>query len=251
VSERDAAALDAVVTISRALADESDLAAVLDLVAKQGRALVSARAVAIELQEGGRMSLAAVAGELPEGPDAARESAESAVLVVPLVIHGRAYGALLAVDRQDGEPRFTVADEELLESLAALAACAVAVQRLGRAQRPLVLDHVGLTGAIELLADLVESPELEIRTRFDLASEAGGAADTLDGALETAVYQIVEEALTSIVKCPAASQVGVEVVEDGEREEVRIEVRSLGSDKTGIAATLPSGQRWRSMLSID
>lgn len=249
MSERDAAALDAVVTISRALTGEADLAATLDLVAKRGRALVSARAVAIEIQQDGRMAVATVAGELPEGLDAARESAESAVLVVPLALRSRAYGALIAVDRRSGGPRFTVEDEELLEALAALAAGAVAARALSQTQRPVVLDHVGLAGAIELLADLAESPKLEIRTRLDLSSGEERTADRRDSEMERAVYRFVEEALTSIVKCPGTSQVLVEVVEDADRGELRIEVRSVESEGPKIAATVPSGWRWRSMLN--
>ena len=251
MSERDAAALDAVVTISRALAGETDLAAILDLVAKQGRALVSARAVAIETQDEGGMRVAALAGELPEGLEAARESAQSAVLMVPLVLCGRAHGALVAVDRQEGGPRFTLVDEELLEALAALAASAVAAQKFGREQRPAVLDHVGLAGAIELLADLAESPKLEIRTRLDRAFEQRQVEDRLDAEVETAVYRIVEGALASVVKCPGGSQVLVEVAEDDEREEVSVEVRSAAREGTRIAATLSSARRWRSMLNTD
>lgn len=251
MSERDAAALDVVVTVSRALGGEADLTAILDLIAKQGRALVCARALAIEVREDGGMVVAAVAGELPEGLDAARESAGSAVLVVPLALRGRAYGALVAVDRQSGGPRFTVEDEEILEALATLAAGAVAAQELSRAQRPEALDHVGLTGAIELLADRVESPKMEIRTRLDLAFGEGRAENRLDGKVETAAYRIVQEALTSIVKCSGASQVLVEVVEDHGREELRIEVRAFGGEGTRVTATLPSGRRRRSMLSID
>lgn len=251
MSERDAAALDAVVTISRALTGETDLAATLDLVAKQGRALVSARAVAIEVQQDGRMAVVAVAGELPEGLGAARESAESAMLVVPLALRGRAYGALVAVDPQSGGSRFTVEDEELLEALAVLATGAVAAQELGQIQRPVVLDHVGLAGAIELLADLAESPKLEIRTRLDLSFEKGRTAARLDSEMECAIYRFIEEALTSIVKCPGTSQVLVEVVEDDDRGELKIEVRSVGSEGPRVAATVPSGWRWRSMLNSD
>lgn len=250
MSERDAAALDAVVTVSRALTGEAELATVLDLVAKQGRALVSARAVAIEVREAGQMAVAAVAGELPEGVEAARESARGAVLVVPLAMRGHAHGALVAVDPQSGGARFTVEDEELLEALAALAAGAVAVEKFGRARRPAVLDSVGMAAAIELLADLAESPELEIRTRLDLSFEEGRAPDRLDGEVETVLYRIVQEALASIVKCPGASQVLVEVIEDDAREELRIEVRSFGKEGTRMTATLP-GRRRGSMLSID
>lgn len=278
------AALDAVVTISRALGGGTDLAATLDLVAKRGRALVSARAAAIEVQEEGRMVVAALAGDLPEGLAAARESAPSAVLTVPLALRGRAYGALVAVDRQ-GAARFTVEDEELLEALAALAAGAVAAQKFSRAQRPVALDHVGLTGAIELLADLVESPGLEIRTRFDLAFDEGQAEDRLDGEVETAAYRIVQEALDNAVKHARASRVQIELTEDDELEEVQLEIRDDGDgfnsavareglgltgmrervdwlggsiridsaegEGTRIAVTLPSGRCWRRMLDID
>lgn len=249
MSERDAAALDAVVTVSRALTEETDLASVLDLIAKRGRALVSARAVAVEVQEDGRMTVAAVAGELPEGLDAVRESAENVVLVVPLALRGCAYGALVAVDRQNGGPQFTIEDEELLEALAPLAASAVAARRFGAGQRPVVLDHVGLGGAIELLADIAESPKLEIRTRLDLSFEEGRAADRPDSEMEGAVYRFVQEALASIVKCPGTSRVLVEVVEDDDRGELRIQVRSVGDQGPRIAATVPSGWRWRSMLN--
>jgi GAF domain-containing protein len=249
VSERDAAALDAVVTISRALADGAELAAILDLVAKRGRALVSAQALAIEIQGDGRMVVTTVAGELPEGLDAARESEENAVLVVPLVLRDRVYGALVAVDRQNGGPRFSVEDEELLEALAALAAGAVAAQRFDGKQVPVVLDHVGLAGAIELLADLAESPKLEIRTRIDLSFEAGRAPDQRDGEMEIAVYRFVQQTLASVIKCPGTSQVLVELVEDDDRGELRIEVGSVGGEGPRVAATVPSGWRWRSMLN--
>lgn len=248
---RDAAALDAVVNISRTLAGEADLAAILELVAKRARALVSARAVALEIRKEGLMVVVTVAGELPEGLVAARENPGSTVLMVPLARRGRAYGVLAAVDRQDGGPDFTVEDEELLEALAALAASALAAEKVGREQRPVALAHVGLAGAIELLADMAESPETEIRTQLDLACERDRAEDRLDQNMEIAIYRVVREALAAIVKCPGASRVLVEVIEDSALEEVRIAVRSFGREETRMDATLPSGQRWRSMLSID
>src|SRR4051794_3101865 len=63
--QRTVDALDATVQISRALGGQTDLGAILELVAKRGRALVSARVLAIELLRGDKFEVAAVAGEAP------------------------------------------------------------------------------------------------------------------------------------------------------------------------------------------
>jgi hypothetical protein len=60
-------ALDATMQIARALGGETDLDAILGLVAKRGRALVSARALVIEHEQAGEMVVAAGAGEMPAG----------------------------------------------------------------------------------------------------------------------------------------------------------------------------------------
>src|SRR6185436_12410682 len=60
-------ALDAMLQISRVVGGETDLGTVLELVAKRGRALVSARALVIELDRGGELEVAAAAGEFPPG----------------------------------------------------------------------------------------------------------------------------------------------------------------------------------------
>jgi signal transduction histidine kinase len=277
-------------------------------------------------------------------------------LVVPLVLRGRAYGALVAVGRRDGEPRFSVEDEELLEALAACAATAVAtapmrdatrrrnrlaeeevertrwarrlqngtlrglgalrmslaamegadpaaahelvqvaiedvesetekLQALIADLRPAVLDQRGLGAAIEALANRLEVPELEIRTWVDLSFEEGRAGGRLDAEVETAAYRIVQEALDNAVKHAEASQVLIEVVEDDELEEVRVEIedngdgfdpaeeregaglaamcervellggaigiRSFPGQGTRITATLPPKRQERSMLNIN
>lgn len=334
--ERNVAALDATVTIARTLAAQTDLGTILDLVAKRGRALVSARALAIELLDGEQLVVAAAAGELPEGLIGARIETESSVagaalrslrperletsvnraryaefglgrlglqaeagLVVPLTLRGRPYGTLVAVDRQSDGPRFTVEDEELLEAFAASAATAVATAQLvdaarrrerlaaGEAERgrwarelhdetlqglgalrltlaaiegaepasaqeliqqaiadieteteklrslitdlrPAALDQSGIEAAIELLANRVEAPGLEVRLRIDLSFEAGRNPYRLDDELETAIYRVIQEALNNSARHAEATSVVVEVVEDDEHEEVRVAVRDNG-----------------------
>jgi signal transduction histidine kinase len=165
-------ALDATMQIARALGGETDLDSILGLVAKRGRALVSARALVIEHEQDGEMVIAAGAGELPDGligervdlkdslasaalrtsrtlrleEDANRARFErhglgrlgveaSAGLIVPLIFRGRGHGVLVAVDRLEGGPAFSAEDQRLLEAFAVSAATAVATAVTVEAER--------------------------------------------------------------------------------------------------------------------
>jgi two-component system cell cycle sensor histidine kinase/response regulator CckA len=162
--ERTVAALEATTQVTRAIGDETDVGVVLDLVAKRGRALVSARVLLIELSQGDELLIAAGAGEVPDGlvgkcmalsgtfaeqavraRGAVRVEDEvsrarfnevgvgrlgvqaTAGLVVPLVFRERSHGALLAIDRLRDGPAFSAEDARLLEAFATSAATAVAV----------------------------------------------------------------------------------------------------------------------------
>jgi signal transduction histidine kinase len=163
---RTVAALDATVQIALALGGQTDLDRILQLVAKRGRALVSARALAIELLDGEDFVIAAIAGEVPAKLLGARfpiqdTVAETALrtlssqrledamnrnrferhgigrlgfpiaagLAVPLVFRGIPYGVLVVADRLEDGPRFGDDDLRLLESFAASAATAVATAK--------------------------------------------------------------------------------------------------------------------------
>jgi signal transduction histidine kinase len=164
-------ALDATIQIARALGGETDLQAILEMVAKRGRALVSARVLIIELLDGDRLRLAAGAGELPAGVVGQNVSLANTVasaalrggqtqrlseglnrarfeqhgigqlglsfedgLVVPLMFRDRLCGALVALDHR-GEGDFTVEHQRLLEAFAASAATAVATAQSAAGER--------------------------------------------------------------------------------------------------------------------
>ena len=166
------AALEATNQIARALGGETDPDVVLELVAKRGRALVSARVLLIELQRGEELEAAAAAGEIPAGligtrfPLADTVAAHTlrtqkvqrledelnrarfeehglgqlgvdarAGLVVPLIFRGRSHGVLVAIDRLSDGPGFSAEDERLLQSFAASAATAVATAQSVTAER--------------------------------------------------------------------------------------------------------------------
>ena len=163
--ERTVAAMRATTEISRALAGETDLDIVLELIAKRGRALVGASALVIELVIGDATRIAAVAGavdraivgrELPlDGTVAGRVLATrrpqrlsddfnrarfhevglghvgleaGAGLFVPLVFRTETPGVLAAL-HPPGAGDFSEEDERLLTSFATSAASAVVTAR--------------------------------------------------------------------------------------------------------------------------
>jgi signal transduction histidine kinase len=151
---------------------ETDLGLILELIAKRGRALVSARTLLIELRRGGELEVAAGAGEVPAAVIGRRIPLRDTVarqamrlrrtqrlqdelnrvrfqehgigrlgvqasdgLVVPLLFRGQAHGVLLALDRVKRGPSFDSDDEHLLESFAASAATAVAMAQTIASER--------------------------------------------------------------------------------------------------------------------
>ncbi|MGN6373137.1 MAG: sensor histidine kinase [Solirubrobacteraceae bacterium] len=161
--ERTVASLQATTEIARALGGETDPEVVLKLVAKRGRALVSARALLIELIHGEQLLIAAGAGEIPAGVIGQRVPLASSVaahamrtrrvqrledelnrarfeeyglgrfgvqaeagIVVPLIFRGTVHGVLLVLDRLHDGPTFSAEDERLLGAFATSAATAVA-----------------------------------------------------------------------------------------------------------------------------
>ncbi len=157
--ERAVRGMEATTDIARAIGGETELARVLELIVKRGRALVDARALAIALVDGPRLRVDAAAGEyrrelLGETVDLDGTIAEQVLqtkrsqrlsdlssqlrfalgrvvdastgLIVPLLFRGRGLGVLYAFDRGASAEEFNKDDERLLEAFAASAATAVA-----------------------------------------------------------------------------------------------------------------------------
>jgi signal transduction histidine kinase len=161
--ERAVSGLETTTAIARAVGGETRLDRVLELIVKRARALVEARGVAIVLEQGNELVVAAVAGDAdassltgtsidrsqtvaanvmrtqqPERLSDASTKLRTALvdlihastaLFVPLVFRGRASGVLAAFDRLVAGPEFDAEDERLLLSFAASAATAVATAK--------------------------------------------------------------------------------------------------------------------------
>jgi signal transduction histidine kinase len=333
-------ALDATIQIARALGGQTDLGAILELVAKRGRALVSARALVIELRRGDELEIAAGAGEIPADLLGRRVKLQDTVasaalrshqsqrltdelnrtrfeqhgagqlglhakdgLVVPLIFRNESYGVLVALDHANGG--FTAEHERLLEAFAASAATAVATARsaaedrrrqrlaateaertrwarelhdetlqglgnlrlvLAAAQRsgepeamaaavsqamgqlefditnlrtlitdlrPATLDQLGIEAAIRALADRLTRSGLDVDVSVDLAYEQGRAEARPIPELETAVYRIVQEALTNATKHGHAKRAIIEVTENDRTVCATVRDDGAGFDPTG------------------
>jgi signal transduction histidine kinase len=336
--ELTVAAMRATTEISRALAGETDIDIVLELIAKRGRALVGASAVLIELVAGEQIRVAAAAGdvdrniighELDIGPTVAGRVLETrrpqrlsdelnrsrfesagighfglaagAGLFVPLLFRTEIPGVLVALNGV-GAGDFSDDDERLLTSFATSAASAVVTARsvgserllareaatederrrwarelhdetlqgLGALRlalsaarrapdpevwrsalddavaeldteianvrgiisdvRPAALDELGLGAAIEALADRIRSRGIDVELNVDLDWEAGRADTRPDDELETAMYRIIQEAMTNGLKHSGAEMLSVEISEAEGRVSVRVRDDGQGFD---------------------
>jgi signal transduction histidine kinase len=335
------AALEATTEIARAVGGETDLDVILELVAKRGRALVSARALLIELVDGSELVVAAAAGDHPAGVIGQRMPLADTVgsaalrtsttqrlevelnrarfdqyglgrlgvsadagLVVPLVFHGQTYGVLVALDRLHESCAFTAEDQRLLEAFATSAATAVATaqttalelhrQRLVAAEderghwarelhddtlqslaalriqlsaarrtgglkvleeavataieyladgvsnlralvsdlRPAALDELGLGAAVDALTLRASRSGLEIDSSIDLAYEQERTPTRHTPEFETAIYRIIQEALTNATKHGHAKRAVLEVDESPTTLELTFRDDGDGFDPT-------------------
>jgi signal transduction histidine kinase len=231
--QRTVQALDATIQISRALGSETNLDAILKLVAKRARALVGARVAMIELLQGEELVLAAGAGELPEGLLGRRFRLEDTVastalrggvtqrlsdqlnrarfdqhgagalgltveegLIVPLVFRDRAYGVLVVFDHlQAGE--FTGEHQRLLESFAASVAIAVATAETvaddRHRQRLAAAEAERGRWARELHDETLQALG---SLRLVLSSGRRGGAEAMASAVEQALTQLTSDIAT-------------------------------------------------------
>jgi signal transduction histidine kinase len=161
--ERAVLGLEASRDIADAIGTSLELERILELIAKRGRALITARTVVIMLCDGPDLVVAACAGHATEAagrriPIAAATSGEllargrseriddvaarlrispeeigvpdaRSALLVPMFHSGEPVGVLAAFDRTGEVRSFSAADEQLMRTFAASAATAVAMSR--------------------------------------------------------------------------------------------------------------------------
>jgi signal transduction histidine kinase len=131
------------------------------------------------------------------------------------------------------------AQESLQEVSCVLDEIAEELRRLAHEMRPIILDNLGLVPALEVLAEGVTK-----RTALTIRVE-GAEDERLPSIIETALYRIVQEAITNVVKHARAQGVVIRV--DREPRSVRCSIRD---DGVGFDAKAVSRHTERSGLGL-
>ena len=109
------------------------------------------------------------------------------------------------------------------------------IRHLAHELRPTILDDLGLFPACEFLAEGV-SKRAEVRVRV-----SGSTGGRLRPDIETALYRLVQEALTNATRHSAASEVDVYFQSDGSNLSGRIVDNGIGFD-VGAVLRRPSAK---------
>jgi signal transduction histidine kinase len=97
--------------------------------------------------------------------------------------------------------------------------------------RPAALDELGLEPAVEALAERTSATSgLRVDARIDLAAAEGRSETRLEPEVATAVYRLVQEALTNVVKHANADRVTLEIAEQGTKLSVTVQDDGSGFD---------------------
>lgn len=140
---------------------------------------------------------------------------------------GQALASLMVglrmLERDGGDPQAVSAHCTALKQIAD--GVLENLHRLAIDLRPATLDHLGLVAALRQHAEMI-SDRYEIAVQF----ETVGKIDRLPGEIETAIYRIVQEALTNIVRHARATRAGVLLEQRDESLLLVVEDNGVGFD---------------------
>jgi len=120
------------------------------------------------------------------------------------------------------------ADAPVSSMLAMLDETVAAVRRIASDLRPLMLDDLGLNAAIEWLAR-----DTARRTGIDISVQLSEGPEPPDERLATALYRMVQEGLTNVVRHAQARQVQVQVRMNGDAVELTVTDDGVGLPEPG------------------
>jgi signal transduction histidine kinase len=104
------------------------------------------------------------------------------------------------------------------------------LRRLSHELRPTILDDLGLCPALSFLAEGVSK-----RTGLEITVE-GSTKGRLPVAVETALYRVVQEALTNVMRHAHAGRVKVGIRPEGKMLRCQVEDDGIGFDPSALSA---------------
>jgi signal transduction histidine kinase len=110
------------------------------------------------------------------------------------------------------------------------------VRRIATELRPGVLDHLGLVAALEWQAN-----EFQNRTGIRCEVHTNLREPLLDSNLSTTFFRIFQETLTNIIRHAGATQVSVDLRQDGNRMVLEVRDNGRGISRDEIAKTNSMG----------
>lgn len=208
---------------------ESDMSLLSTLAAQAAVAIENARL--FEEVHAGRQQLQALSRRLVEVQEAERGH-------VARELHdetGQALSSLLLglslLEREADRPEAVVERATELEALAD--GMFENLHRLAMNLRPAALDHLGLVAALSQYVDAF-SQQHEIPTHFEATDLA---EERLSAAVETALYRIVQEALTNVARHAQANRVDVVLQRRGNQVVAVVEDDGEGFDAEAAVAS--------------
>jgi len=149
------------------------------------------------------------------------------------------YGLESALNRSKDDGSVS---EPIKKSMDALDAAIAEVRRISMALRPSVLDDMGLAAAVKSLA-----AEFTKQSGIQVDVEAEQVRELLSDEAKTALYRVLQEALTNVAKHSGATHVGIRLGQRGNRVELRLEDDGVGMARGAERQPAGSGMGIRNM----
>ena len=125
--------------------------------------------------------------------------------------------------------------EPLEKSMNALSDANSEVRRIPMALRPSVLDELGLAAAVKSLGN-----DFSKQTGIEVAVKTEQVRDLLSDEAKTALFRVIQEALTNVAKHSGAKHVSVRLSRRGRRVELELEDDGIGLSR-GSERQAPGG----------
>ena len=150
---------------------------------------------------------------------------ETGQVLIGLKLRLKILSGLLTVDQQD-------AKDELHELGSQLSGATAKLKDLAKRLRPPTLDELGFESAIrQLVSEIRRHTKLQIDVEFHSWPE-------LPSSSETALFRIVQECLTNVVKHAQATRVEISLVTQGHRQVLRVADDGIGFDFDALTGGL-------------